>query len=126
MGDPSELVIKHASNSKLHEGIDKGINEAQHVGDKFEVPAYEEPLSYDSLKQRIRHHYELASDYYYSLWCVLKLYRRTQAFPSSLSLVLRGHKRLSRASLYLHRPDSILGVNTFTMVTSLTQATPKT
>ncbi|EXJ55197.1 hypothetical protein A1O7_08123 [Cladophialophora yegresii CBS 114405] len=49
MGDPSEA------------GTD-------HVGDKYEVPAFEPHSSFDSLKQRIRHHYELASDYYYSLW----------------------------------------------------------
>jgi tocopherol O-methyltransferase len=45
-----------------------GITENGHAGDKFEVPAFEEHSSFDSLKGRIRKHYELASDYYYSLW----------------------------------------------------------
>lgn len=45
----------------------------QHVGDQYEVPAVETHSSFDSLKQRIRHHYELASDYYYSLWLVPSL-----------------------------------------------------
>ena len=64
MGDPNEPVKTAPTDPKFH----ADINGEQHIGDKFEVPAYEEPLSYDSLKQRIRHHYELASDYYYSLW----------------------------------------------------------
>ncbi|KIX08394.1 uncharacterized protein Z518_03050 [Rhinocladiella mackenziei CBS 650.93] len=39
-----------------------------HIGDQYEVPAYEPHSSFTALKQRIRHHYDLASDYYYSLW----------------------------------------------------------
>lgn len=39
-----------------------------HAGDNYEVPAYEAHSSFAALKDRIRHHYELASDYYYSLW----------------------------------------------------------
>lgn len=39
-----------------------------HIGDKYHVPTYEPHSSFDALKERIRHHYELASDYYYSLW----------------------------------------------------------
>ncbi|KAJ9602603.1 hypothetical protein H2200_012796 [Cladophialophora chaetospira] len=46
-----------------------------HVGDKYEVPTFEPHNSFDTLKQRIRHHYELASDYYYSLWYALLLIR---------------------------------------------------
>ncbi|ETI20748.1 hypothetical protein G647_07090 [Cladophialophora carrionii CBS 160.54] len=54
MGDPSETASSNPAT--------------EHVGDKYEVPAFEPHSSFDSLKQRIRHHYELASDYYYSLW----------------------------------------------------------
>ncbi|OAP64937.1 hypothetical protein AYL99_00909 [Fonsecaea erecta] len=42
--------------------------DTKHAGDKYEVPTYEAHSSFDSLKQRIRQHYEIASDYYYSLW----------------------------------------------------------
>ena len=38
------------------------------VGNKYEIPAPEPFTSFSALKDRIRHHYELASDYYYSLW----------------------------------------------------------
>ena len=43
---------------------------AQHPGDGYEVPEYEAHASVASLKDRIRQHYEIASDYYYSLWYV--------------------------------------------------------
>ncbi|KIY01822.1 uncharacterized protein Z520_01960 [Fonsecaea multimorphosa CBS 102226] len=56
MGDPTEKPDSNPSP------------EQNHVGDKYEVPTYEAHSSFDSLKQRIRHHYEIASDYYYSLW----------------------------------------------------------
>jgi tocopherol O-methyltransferase len=39
-----------------------------HPGDNHDIPAYEAHASSITLKERIRHHYELASDYYYSLW----------------------------------------------------------
>lgn len=39
-----------------------------HAGDQYDVPSYEPHSSFVDLKSRIRHHYELASDYYYSLW----------------------------------------------------------
>lgn len=38
------------------------------VSAQYEVPAAEPFVSFEALKARIRHHYELASDYYYSLW----------------------------------------------------------
>lgn len=34
----------------------------------YEIPEPEPFISFNALKDRIRHHYELASDYYYSLW----------------------------------------------------------
>ncbi|RDL39768.1 uncharacterized protein BP5553_04108 [Venustampulla echinocandica] len=36
--------------------------------EKYEIPEPEPFSSFSALKDRIRHHYELASDYYYSLW----------------------------------------------------------
>jgi len=40
------------------------------VSDKFEIPAPEPFISFNALKDRIRHHYEVCSDYYYSMWLV--------------------------------------------------------
>lgn len=54
MGDAS-----HAAAESTREG---------HPGDQHEIPVYEAHTSSNSLKDRIRLHYELASDYYYSLW----------------------------------------------------------
>ncbi|OTB07819.1 hypothetical protein M426DRAFT_317710 [Hypoxylon sp. CI-4A] len=39
-----------------------------HPGDQHEIPSFEAHESSESLKGRIKKHYELASDYYYSLW----------------------------------------------------------
>ncbi|KAH6680594.1 tocopherol O-methyltransferase [Halenospora varia] len=36
--------------------------------EKYTIPEPEPFVSFQALKDRIRHHYELASDYYYSLW----------------------------------------------------------
>ncbi|KAI1816385.1 tocopherol O-methyltransferase [Poronia punctata] len=44
-----------------------GITET-HPGDQHEIPEYETHESTTSLKERIKKHYEIASDYYYSLW----------------------------------------------------------
>ncbi|KAI0113747.1 tocopherol O-methyltransferase [Nemania sp. FL0031] len=43
-------------------------NAETHPGDKYEIPEYEAHESNTSLKERIKKHYEIASDYYYSLW----------------------------------------------------------
>lgn len=59
MGDPSTDKAPSATPT---------VDSQEHAGDKYEVPAYEEHSSFAALKGRIRHHYELASDYYYSLW----------------------------------------------------------
>ena len=40
----------------------------KHPGDVHEIPEYEAHESATSLKERIKKHYEIASDYYYSLW----------------------------------------------------------
>ncbi|KAI1466404.1 S-adenosyl-L-methionine-dependent methyltransferase [Daldinia caldariorum] len=39
-----------------------------HPGDQHEIPNVEAHGSFESLKDRIKTHYEIASDYYYSLW----------------------------------------------------------
>jgi tocopherol O-methyltransferase len=38
------------------------------IGDEYSIPAPEPFVSFSALKDRIRHHYEVCSDYYYSLW----------------------------------------------------------
>jgi hypothetical protein len=38
--------------------------------EKYEIPEPGPFISFQALKDRIRHHYEVASDYYYSLWHV--------------------------------------------------------
>ncbi|KAI0014113.1 tocopherol O-methyltransferase [Xylariaceae sp. FL0662B] len=44
-------------------------NAEAHPGDQYEIPAYEkQDDSFAALKGRIKKHYEIASDYYYSLW----------------------------------------------------------
>lgn len=42
--------------------------EVHQVGNQYEAPAPEPLTSFSALKDRIRHHYELASDYYLALW----------------------------------------------------------
>ncbi|ETS87423.1 hypothetical protein PFICI_01251 [Pestalotiopsis fici W106-1] len=39
-----------------------------HPGDQHNVPGYQAHASFASLKERIQLHYNVASDYYYSLW----------------------------------------------------------
>jgi tocopherol O-methyltransferase len=39
-----------------------------HPGDIHAIPEFEAHDSTVSLKERIKKHYEIASDYYYSLW----------------------------------------------------------
>ena len=41
---------------------------AEHIGDNYETPAPELSSSFAELKDRIKRHYEICSDYYYSLW----------------------------------------------------------
>jgi tocopherol O-methyltransferase len=38
------------------------------ISSQYEIPAPEPFVSFNALKDRIRHHYEICSDYYYSLW----------------------------------------------------------
>jgi len=38
------------------------------IGDEYSIPAPAPFVSFSALKDRIKHHYEVCSDYYYSLW----------------------------------------------------------
>lgn len=40
------------------------------IGDNYEIPPPVPTSSFASLKDRIKQHYEICSDYYYSLWYV--------------------------------------------------------
>ena len=46
------------------------VSQAQDVGDDYDVPPPEPSASFAGLKDRIKLHYEIGSDYYYSLWYV--------------------------------------------------------
>ena len=44
--------------------------EAEDIGDNYEILLPEPSSSFAGLKDRIKHHYEICSEYYYSLWYV--------------------------------------------------------
>lgn len=46
------------------------VSQAHDVGDDYDVPPPEPSASFAGLKDRIKRHYEIGSDYYYSLWYV--------------------------------------------------------
>ncbi|PBP27971.1 methyltransferase domain-containing protein [Diplocarpon rosae] len=60
MAAPAPLHVADGELSHLSEKSD--------VSAQYEIPEPEPFISFNALKDRIRHHYELASDYYYSLW----------------------------------------------------------
>jgi hypothetical protein len=60
---------KPLNPTELNGGVEKSDG-ATDLGEKYEIPEPEPFISFNALKVRIRHHYELASDYYYSLWYV--------------------------------------------------------
>jgi tocopherol O-methyltransferase len=66
LGDVAESPLPSASAAS--DDPAQTATQGSHVGDRYEVPAFEPHSSFTALKERIRHHYELASDYYYSLW----------------------------------------------------------
>ena len=43
-------------------------NGAHNISDDYEIPAPLPSTSMSALKERIKSHYEICSDYYYSLW----------------------------------------------------------
>lgn len=47
---------------------DHVVDGTNSTSNEYETPAPQSSTYSSSLKDRIRHHYELASDYYYSLW----------------------------------------------------------
>lgn len=51
---------------------------AQDIGDDYDIPPPEPSTSFAALKDRIKDHYEVASDYYYSLWYVPTKHTRPQ------------------------------------------------
>ncbi|KAH8600064.1 S-adenosyl-L-methionine-dependent methyltransferase [Bisporella sp. PMI_857] len=55
----SEVVAREATANNLAK---------REIGDNYETPAPEPFISFNALKDRIRHHYEVCSDYYYSMW----------------------------------------------------------
>lgn len=46
------------------------VTQAEDIGDNYEIPPPEPFSSFAGLKDRIKLHYEICSDYYYSLWYV--------------------------------------------------------
>ena len=43
-------------------------DEAHDISEDYEIPAALPSTSMSGLKERIKRHYEICSDYYYSLW----------------------------------------------------------
>lgn len=76
--------------SELDGGMEKG-GETPDLGNKYEIPEPEPFISFNALKDRIRHHYELASDYYYSLWYApnpfLSVHQLTERAGASTSIM---------------------------------------
>jgi tocopherol O-methyltransferase len=98
MGDSTTPSRVEASSD-----IESKQTDAQEVIYKYEIPEPEPFISFNALKERIRHHYELASDYYYSLWYVprkhspylfsgQRLKEKGRTYPSWLFLDSFGHK----------------------------------
>ena len=57
-----------------HEGLEANVSgdaQVQNIGDNYEIPHPAPSVSIAGLKDRIKRHYEICSDYYYSLWYVL-------------------------------------------------------
>jgi len=44
------------------------VQSTDEISSKYETPQPQGFVSFNALKERIRQHYELCSDYYYSLW----------------------------------------------------------
>ena len=49
---------------------DDAVDGTKCISSQLETAAPQSLSQLSTLKERIRHHYELASDYYYSLWYV--------------------------------------------------------
>ena len=57
-----------------HQAPSAQVSETRDIGDDYEIPPAEPSASFAGLKDRIKRHYEICSDYYYSLWYVLFTY----------------------------------------------------
>ncbi|KAK7988497.1 hypothetical protein PG989_008812 [Apiospora arundinis] len=65
---PVQNATADAPAIMIREPTDTSAPTVSHPGDKHEIPDYETHGTFDSLKDRIKLHYNVASDYYYSLW----------------------------------------------------------
>ena len=54
--------------NSANDGSSSSAWDSHDIAAQFEVPPVEPSASFAALKDRIRHHYELASEYYHSLW----------------------------------------------------------
>ena len=59
-----------ANDSLVPAHMDSLGGAARHPGDLHSIPTSKPHSSYAVLKDRIKQHYDLASEYYYSLWYV--------------------------------------------------------
>ena len=99
MDNPTTAIPTDVTDPKTQEKSNEAIINA------YDIPETESHSSFNALKDRIRHHYELASDYYYRLWYL------TYFTPPS------PHR--------YHVLMEISGVNTSITGTSLIPQTPK-
>ena len=61
-------MAAHTASSETHSLPQSELEPHHDIGANYEIPAPEAFISFGALKDRIRRHYELCSDYYYSLW----------------------------------------------------------
>lgn len=62
--------MQHQETARTEVSPPVSSNPSHDIGKDYETPAPLPITSFSALKDRIRQHYELASDYYYSLWYV--------------------------------------------------------
>lgn len=63
-------VVDGANGTDTAQKQDHAGEETNDISSKYETPAAQTSASYSALKDRIKGHYEMASDYYYSLWYI--------------------------------------------------------
>ncbi len=77
MGDiVAETAVNGSNGEKIQD--EKAVD----ISSQYETPTPEPIGSFTALKERIKKHYELASDYYYSLWYATPIipFWKTQAY----------------------------------------------
>lgn len=62
MDNPTTALPTNVTDLKIQEEKNEAVINA------YTIPEPEPFISFNALKDRIRHHYEVASDYYYRLW----------------------------------------------------------